>query len=277
MQALASFDGLAIVHAENHAILDELRRQYEAAGKADVAHAGELRPAVMEGEAVHRALAIASLAGCRLLVFHVSAAEAVREIGLAKARGQVCYGEVCSPYLVFDESELSDPERGPAVPTMPPARSAEHREALWDGLAGGTFDVVSTDHIARRRVNGRVPAGGTPSIEVSLALVHDLGVRSGRLSLQRWVEACCVRPAEVFGLPRKGRLLPGYDADLVLFDPERRVEITAARLHSAIDHTPYEGRVVHGFPVTTISRGEVVVSGGELMAPPGRGRLVRGT
>jgi dihydropyrimidinase len=112
---------------------------------------------------------------------------------------------------------------------------------------------------------------------VRLPLVYSEGVRTGRISLQRWVDACCTRPAELFGLARKGRILPGYDADLVVFDPERRVTLSASTLHSNVDHATYEGVEVQGYPIATVSRGEVLVEGGELLAAPGRGRLVERT
>ena len=115
---------------------------------------------------------------------------------------------------------------------------------------------------------------GTSGIEVRLPLTYTYGVRAGLLSAQRWVDVCCTRPAEVFGLTRKGRILPGYDADLVVFDPERRVTLSQASLHSDIDHATYEGFEVCGYPVVTISRGEILVAEGELLAEPGHGRFI---
>ena len=114
---------------------------------------------------------------------------------------------------------------------------------------------------------------GTSGIEVRLALFHTFGVLPGRISLNRWVDACCARPAEVFGLPTKGRLQIGYDADIVLFDPTLELELSHETLHSNIDYSTYEGMTVRGLPVTTISRGEILVEDRELVAHPGRGRL----
>jgi len=278
MQRVADAGGLAIVHAENKAVIDELVRQNEEAGRTGLAWYGLARPSVMEGEAAHRALAIARVAGCRILVFHATAAEVVEEISRAKAAGQQAFGEAVLHYLLLDESLLEDPHVGSAFELSPPLRGERHRAALWAGLANGTLDVISTDHGPRRLMRdpatGRMtPPRGTSGIEVRLALVHDRGVRTGLLTPERWVEVCCTRPAEVFGLPRKGRLEPGFDADLVVFDPEREVAISHTLLHSNLDHSTYEGTTVRGWPVVTVVRGEVVVEDGELRVEPGFGRL----
>ncbi len=277
MQRVAEVDGLAIVHAENMAVIEELTRQNVEAGRTELRFHGNARPAALEGEATHRALTIAQFAGCRVLVFHVTAAAAVDELARAKERGQDAFGESVLHYLLLDESLLEDPVRGSAFELSPPLRSEAAREAQWQGLRNGVLDIVSTDHGPRRLRpdgNGRlVPPRGTSGIEVRLALIHDLGVRTGRISRRRWVEVCCSRPAEVFGLPTKGRLLPGRDADVVVFDPERRVQISHELLHSNVDHSTYEGTTVTGWPATTIVRGHVVVADGELGARPGYGRL----
>ena len=115
---------------------------------------------------------------------------------------------------------------------------------------------------------------GVSGIEARLALVHTFGVNTGRIDLPRWVESCCTRPAELFGLGRKGRLTPGCDADIVVFDPQREVTLSADTLHSELPFASYDGITVHGYPVTTISRGEVIVAGGELLGAAGRGRFV---
>ncbi len=281
MQRVAEAGGLAVVHAENKAVIGELARQNEAAGRTGLRWYGSARPAVMEGEAAHRALAIARVAGCRVLVFHATAAEVVMELARAKETGYPAFGEACLHYLLLDESLLEDPDVGPAFELSPPLRDETHRAALWAGLVDGTLDVVSTDHGPRRLAPGPsgrlVPPRGTSGIEVRLALLHEFGVRTGRLSPERWVEVCCSGPAEVFGLPSKGRLRPGYDADVVVFDPEKEVTLSHARLHSNIDHSTYEGTTVRGYPVVTICRGEVVVEDGRLCVEPGFGQLaVRG-
>jgi dihydropyrimidinase len=276
MEAVAAGGGLAIVHAENYDIITEMRRRLDAEGKTGPRWHVAASPAITEGEAVHQALAFGKLAGARTLIYHQSCIEGVREIRHAKQRGQEVYGEVCVQYLVHTSAvyESGRPEVNTFM-VSPPIREAEHQAALWQGLADGALDIVSTDH------NPRAPRGeprqfvpGSSSIEPRLALVHHFGVNAGRLSLNRWVEVCCTRPAEVFGLARKGRLQPGCDADIVLFDPQRPITLGRETLHSPIEFSTYEGIAITGFPVTTISRGEVLVEAGQFVGQPGRGRFV---
>jgi dihydropyrimidinase len=280
MQEVAALDGIALIHAENDEIIEELLRQNARAGRTARQHNASARPPAMEGEAVYRALAMAEVAGARALIFHLTAAEAVREVRHARSRGQIAHGEACLTYLLLDPSALDDPVSGTALDFSPPLRPVAHRDALWAGLADGTIDIVSTDHGPRRRVRGEDGALSTPpgtaGIEVRLALVYTHGVREGRLSLHQWVDRCCTRPAELFGLERKGRLAPGYDADIVIFDPGRDVALGRETLHSDIDHSTYEGFTARGFPTTTISRGRVLVHDGELLTGPadGHGRFI---
>jgi dihydropyrimidinase len=156
----------------------------------------------------------------------------------------------------------------------PPLRSREHRDALWTGVADGSIDVVSTDHGPRRRAPDETGVmrhrAGTSGVEVRLALMHSSGVLEGRISLPRWVELCCTAPARLHGLQGKGRLAPGCDADIVLFDPAAERTLDAGILHSAIDHSTYDGMRVRGWPVTTIARGEVVVARRRPARRPGR-------
>jgi dihydropyrimidinase len=277
MQQVASCGGLAIVHAEHRAIIEELERQNAAAGRVGPEWHLSARPAELEGEATHRALVLARFAGARALIFHVTAADALEELRAARARGQEVYGEVCTQYVLLGDEDIHDPLSGTALRFSPPLRTPEHREALWAALADRTLDVISTDHGPRRRA--RDEAGnlytppGTSGIEVRLPLFHTFGVLERRISLNRWVDACCTRPALVCGLPTKGRIQVGYDADLVVFDPAQELTLSHEVLHSDIDYSTYDGVTLRGLPVTTISRGEVLVEERELVASPGRGKL----
>jgi len=273
MEIVAAHRGLAVLHAENFDIIKELRRR-RADSETDPQWHLSTAPSITEGEAVHRVLAFARHTGARMLLFHQSCEEGVREIRLAKARGQAVYGEVCVAYLVYTSDDYARTiERGYTIQVSPPIREAHHQAALWQALADGTLDIVSADHGPQPRQPGK-PGRGVSSIETRLSLIHHLGVRQGRLSLNRWVEVCCTNPAKVFGLPRKGQLIPGYDADLVLFDPNKTVTLTPETLHSAIDYCSYDGLTVHGFPVATLSRGEVIVEEGRFVGRPGRGRFI---
>jgi dihydropyrimidinase len=273
MEIVAARKGLAVLHAENFEVIKELRR-VTAEGETDPAWHLATCPSVTEGEAVHRVIAFAKHTGARLLLYHQSCEEGVREIRSAKARGQTVYGEVCVAYLVYTSDDYArTAERGYTILVSPPIREAHHQAALWQALADGTLDIVSADHGPRPRQPGE-PGRGVSSIEARLALVHHFGVRTGRLSVNRWVEVCCTNPANIFGLPRKGQLLPGYDADLVLFDPAKTMTFTPETLHSAIDYCSYDGLTVTGYPVVTISRGEVIVEEGRFVGQPGRGRFI---
>ena len=163
--------------------------------------------------------------------------------------------------------------RAQSLAVRPPIRDAAQRDALWSALAARTIDIVSSDHCPRLPRETSHPAG-VSGIEPRLALVHTLGVGTGRIDLRRWVEVCCTRPAELFGLARKGRLRPGCDADIILFDPKRQVTLSPETLHSPLPFTSYDGMALTGYPVTTISRGEVIVGDGAFVGEAGRGRFI---
>lgn len=274
MEAVAANGGLAVLHAENDDVIVELGRKLAAEGKSGPAWLAASCPPEAEAEAVHRAIVLAGLAGARLLVFHLSCADATHEIAQAKRSGREVAGEVTAHGLVLEQSALRSGDlRAQSLAVRPPLRDAAERDALWAALAAGTVDIVSSDHCPRLPLETSHPAG-VSGIEARLALVHTFGVGSGRIDLCRWVEACCTRPAELFGLSRKGRLRPGCDADIVLFDPQRQVTLSADTLHSALPFSSYEGVALRGFPVTTVSRGEVIVANGAFVGASGRGRFV---
>jgi dihydropyrimidinase len=274
MIAVGAQGGLAVLHAENDDVIGELGRRLEAEGKTGPAWLEASCPPDGEAEAVHRAIALAGLAGARLLVFHLSCAQSAGEVARAKREERAVAGEVTSHGLVLEQPALRSGDlHAQSLAVRPPIRDASQRDALWSALAEGTIDIVSSDHCPRAPLETS-HAAGVSGIEARLALVHTFGVGTGRIDLRRWVEVCCTRPAEVFGLERKGRLRPGCDADIVLFDPHRQVTLSPETLHSALTFASYDGLALTGFPVTTISRGEVIVSGGEFVGEAGRGRFV---
>jgi len=274
MTAVGAHGGLAVVHAENDDVIGELRRRLAAEGKTGPEWLAAACPPAAEAEAVQRAIVLARLAPAPLLVFHLSCAEAAAEVMQAKERGQDVSGEVTSHGLVLEHSALHEGGlRAESLAVRPPLRDAAQRDALWAALAARAIDIVSSDHCPRVPLEDSHPAG-VSGIETRLALVHAFGAATGRIGLPRWVDVCCTRPARIFGLHRKGRLQPGCDADIVLFDPNREVALSPGTLHSAIPFSSYEGITARGFPVTTISRGEVIVAGGDFVGAPGRGRFV---
>jgi len=277
MREIARQGGLAIVHAENDDVIDELTARLATEGKTGPEWLATACPPEAEAEAVRRAAMFAHVAGARLLVFHLSCAEAVDEVAAARRRGVSIAGEATPHGLVIDQAELRSGDlRAQSLAVRPPIREEPHRRALWRGLASGDVDIVSSDHCPRLPMEDVHPAG-VSGVEVRLGLVHTFGVRRGLIDLRRWVDACCTRPATIFGLAAKGRLSPGCDADVVLFDPERRITLSPETLHSAIPFSSYQGIDLHGWPVTTISRGEVIVEDGAFVGEAGRGRFLERT
>jgi dihydropyrimidinase len=239
----------------------------------------------MEAEAIHRLLALASVTGTPLVLAHLSCELGLEAVRRARARGQTVWVETCPQYLLLDEKEYRRPGfEGAKFVMAPPPRRESDRSALWAGLVEGEVDTVATDHCpffyATQKVRGledfsRIP-GGAPGIETRLALMYTHGVRAGGVSAERWVEVCCTDPARRFGLaPRKGTLEVGADADVVVFDPERSVTLSAETLHQNVDYCPFEGWQVRGYPVEVLSRGEVIVRDGVFVGTAGRGGFVR--
>lgn len=263
-QAVAAAGGRVVVHSEIGPLLELLRAQALVAGHRDPIWHERTRPARLEATAIHRAAEIAHLAGCPLHIFHVGCAEGVAEIDAAVARGVQISGETCPQYLLLTADGHLGGADGELYVCAPPLRKLEDQAVLWAALADGRLALVSTDHCPWTRAEKRQPdftmiPGGVPSIESRLALIYSDGVRAGRLSLAQWVQVCCTQPAKLMGLPHKGEIALGYDADLVIFDPERRKTLSANTLHERAGWTPYEGHQVVGWPRTVLVRGEVVV------------------
>ena len=285
MKIAAETGALVMVHAENGDAIDVLVEQALAEGKTDPCYHALNRPCETEGEATNRAIQLARVAGSPLYVVHVSCEEAIEPIRIARDKGWDVHGETCTQYLFIDYSYLEGPDFECAKYVYtPPPRPKENQEKLWTALCTDVLSVISTDHCAflwdGQKTLGRddfskIPNGG-PGLEDRLKMIHEFGVRQGRISLSRMVELLATNPAKLFGLyPRKGTIAVGSDADLVVFDPERRETITAASCHSKTDYNLYEGTEVTGVPETVLLRGQVLVDSGELVARPGVGRFVK--
>lgn len=285
LECVGRAKGIVLVHAENHAVVGRLRAQFIAEGKTAPRFHPLSRPVAAEAEAVERALALAEIARCPLYVVHVSTARGAQSVARARERGQTAFGETCPHYLVLTDAEYERPGfEGAKFVCSPPLRPAENPPVLWSHLASGKLQTVGTDHcpffFSTQKSLGRsaftaIP-NGMPGIEPRLALMHTFGVNAGRLSLNRWVEVCCTAPARIFGLyPRKGTIMPGADADLVLFDPNKELTLGRAILHENVDYTPYEGMRLRGYPVMTLSRGQVIMRDGEFVGERGRGIFLK--
>jgi dihydropyrimidinase len=287
LMAASRHGGLVTIHCENGGAIEALRRQAIAEGRTGVLEHASTRPAILEGEAVARAAALAEVAGASVYLVHLSSAPALAAVREAVDRGVDVLAETCPQYLYLDTARLRGPD-GENFVCTPPLRDPWHAEELWEGLARGTLQTVATDHcpftVADRHAGTRdrpegfadfteIP-GGLPGVETRLALVWR-GVTAGRITEQDWVRLCAEAPARTFGLwPAKGSLRAGSDADVVVWDPNRRQPLDAASLHMNVDHSPYEGMTAVGWPSLVLSRGRVVAADGQPVGEPGWGRYV---
>jgi dihydropyrimidinase len=286
LEAIRDAGGLPVVHAENWDVITTLIDRNLAAGRTSPSWHSQSRPAELEAEAAGRVIDIAAWAGASLHIFHVSCAETVERIAAAKTRGLPVTGETCPQYLFLTDELYDRPGVAGALPVCsPPLRPPGSGEPLWAALTTGALDIVTTDHCpftAAEKATGldnySLIPGGVPSIESRLALIyHGLIARANgdtAGALRRWVDVCSTTPALLFGFAHKGHLLPGYDADIVIFDPQAEMKINNEKLHETAGWTPYEGLSLRGWPVTTISRGDLIVANGEWLGAPGRGRFV---
>lgn len=285
MQVAARTGALVMVHAENGGAIEVLITDAIAAGHTEPVWHGRTRPPETEAEATNRAIQLARIAGCRLYVVHVSCVPALDAVARARASGWEVWGETCTQYLFVDETALAEPEfEGAKYVFTPPPRTEHDQDALWAALADDRLSVVSSDHCAFRwqdqKAIGRddfskIP-NGAPSIEHRLQMLHHHGVRTGKLSLSRLVELFSSEPARLFGLyPKKGAIAVGSDADLIVFDPERKETIRAAEHHSRVDYNLFEGATVVGAPEVVLSRGQVIIEGGALVGNAGRGEFLQ--
>lgn len=279
----ARLGGLVMVHAENGIAIDFIVREAVAAGHTAPLYHALTRPAMLEGEAAQRAIMLATLTEAPLYVVHVSCASSLHAVAAARVKGLPVWGETCPQYLYLDDSCYTKPGfEGARFVCTPPMRSDADREALWLGLERRELQVVSTDH-APFNFKGQKEMGlhdftkipnGLPGVEHRVMLMYD-AVRSGKLDIHHFVDLLCSMPAKLFGLfPRKGTIAPGSDADLVIFDPERAMIISAANQHQRVDYTPYEGMPVQGVPDTVLLRGRVIVRDGEYVGGKGGGQFL---
>jgi dihydropyrimidinase len=277
--------GTICMHAENGGVIDVLVKKALAQGKTAPKYHALTRPARAEAEATHRAIALAEMAGVPIYIVHLSAAEALEMVTEARDRGLPAYAETCPQYLFLSYENYEEPGFDGAKYVMsPPLRPKETQDRLWRGLASNDLQAVSTDHcpfcMKEQKELGRedfskIP-NGAPGIETRMSLVYDGGVRSGKISWNRFVELTSTSPAKIFGLfPRKGTVAPGSDADLVVFDPDRKQTLSAKTLHMKVDYNPYEGREVTGVSETVLSRGKLVVENGRFVGRAGAGSFLK--
>ncbi len=274
MRTAARHGGMLQVHCEEPAIIDPLVADALREGHTACRYHALTRPSSAEGAATRKAIEMARRAEAPLYVVHLSCDEALEAVAEAKQRGQPVYAETCPHYLTFTDAAYDDPEEAQVIKRVisPPLRTRADLDALWAGLRDGVLDVVGSDHVPDRLdTEKRVPAppfpeisNGGPGIETLLAVLYSEGVAKGRISIERLVEVLATAPARRFGLPSKGAIEAGRDADLVIWDPAARRTLRQAELHHTSDYTPYEGMAVQGAIV------DVLVRGGSLGESAGR-------
>ncbi len=275
--------GITMVHCEDECIIDWNTRRLYAEGREQFWNIGEARPPLAEEAAVRRMLLLSRRTGSPLYIVHVSAMESVEAITEARERGVDVFGEVLHPNLVFDP-ELYKRPQGQRYMNYPPNKPIEHRNVLWEAAADGRLHTMASDDFTIKlepKISGDTVdnvTGGTNSVETRMSVFWSEGVAKRNLSVSRFVEMTAAAPAKLFGLyGTKGVIRPGADADLVVFDPDRtHVYDQDSNLHSDCDFSNWDSWEVHGFPVTTILRGHVMVDHGEWVGPEGIGRFVPG-
>ena len=280
----AELGATPMVHAENGDVVAELSARLLAAGNnGPEAHAYS-RPPQVEGEATNRAIMIADMAGAPLYVVHTSCEDSHEAIRRARAQGKRVWGEPLIQHLVLDESEYFDKDWDHAARRVmsPPFRNKQHQDSLWAGLAAGSLQVVATDHCAFTTEQKRYGVGdftkipnGTGGLEDRLPVLWTRGVNTGRLTMNEFVAVTSTNIAKILNMyPRKGAIVEGADADIIVWDPEAEKTIAADTQQSAIDYNVFEGIKVKGLPKYVLTRGEIAVDNGEVHARPGHGQFV---
>src|SRR6187200_2746913 len=260
--------GTICMHAENGGVIDVLVKKALAEGKTAPKYHALSRPARAEGEATHRAIALAEMADVPIYIVHLSAAEALEMVTEARDRGLPAYAETCPQYLFLSYESYEEPGfAGSKYVMSPPLREKTTQDRLWRGLAFNDLQGIATDHCPLCMKEKHLGDGdfskipnGAPGVETRMSLVYDGGVRAGKISMNRFVELTSTSPARIFGMfPKKGTIAPGSDADIVIFDPAKKTTLSAKTHHMKVDYNPYEGRQVTGVTDTVLSRGRIII------------------
>jgi dihydropyrimidinase len=285
MERAATLNALCLIHAENGSVIDIVVSEFLERGETAPHFHAHSRSALAEAEATHRAIAIAEMAGASVYIVHLSNADALLALHHAKEKGLRALAETCPQYLVLsleDQMPGKSWEEAKYVFT-PPLRQKKNQEPLWQALASGELSVVSTDHcpfrFADQKSLGRhdftkIPNGG-PGIENRLQVLWHFGVNAGRITPQRFVQLAASEPARIFGMPTKGEIAPGKDADILLWDPAADYTISAATQSMATDYNLFEGWRVKGNARHVFSRGQQVVANGVFTGYAGHGKFLK--
>jgi dihydropyrimidinase len=287
MSAAGSRGGLICMHAENGIVINEIIKRALAEGRTAPKYHALTRPTIAEAEGVHRAIRLAEMAESPVYIVHLSCADALNQVREARDRGLPAFAETCPQYLFLSIDDYDEGFDGAKYVMTPPLREKWNQQELWKGLKTDDLQVISTDHcpfcMKEQKELGRddfskIP-NGAPGVENRMALIYNGGVVEQRISLNRFVELTSTAAAKMFGLfPRKGTIAVGSDADIVIFDPDKEQTFSVKTQHMNADYSAYEGKTVKGVVDIVLSRGRVVVEGGEFKGKAGDGQfLKRGT
>ncbi|MEW6671805.1 MAG: amidohydrolase family protein [Thermodesulfobacteriota bacterium] len=267
--------GRVIVHAENVEVVNRFKQRLQGQGRNDLAAWAESRPDFAEAEAARRAMYFAELTGCPLHFLHLTSRRALTEISDFKSRYAGISVEVCHPYLFFTTDDMKTPE----MKVKPPFRSRGDIDALWDGIASGRVDSIGSDHVPRpgkTKLDGTwSPVTGVPGSGLLFPVMLSEGYHKRKIPLARIAAVTSTQTARLYNLyPRKGSLAIGSDADMVLVDLDREKTVRASELGSCAGYSPYEGKILKGWPVMVFAGGELIAENGNIMADKGRGRYL---
>jgi dihydropyrimidinase len=273
---------LTLLHCEDGALVRFTGAQLLAEGRGDLVNWGPSRPEFAERAALERAVAICAATRSPIYIVHLSSAAALESARRAQAEGLPVFVETRPMYLHLTSKALEQGQAGKYIGS-PPLRGQADLERLWSGLADGSIHTLGSDHApwsladkTDAELSVVTARQGVADLETMLPMLFSAGVRTGRISLGRFVSLVSTTPARLFGLyPRKGTIAVGSDADLVVLDPQRRRVIDGASMQSRAGYSIYDGTEVHGWPRFTVSRGDVVLEDGEVVASPGRGQWLR--
>ena len=284
LKKMKELGGITAFHCENHTIIEANKKKLVKEGKTSPIYHAKSRPNLAEAEAVRRVLYLAKMAGdAPVYIVHLSCKESLQAVEEARREGQKnIFVETCTQYLTLTE-ECYEREDGLKFIMSPPLRTQEDIDYLWKGLADGQIQNVATDHcpffFGKEKQNGKDDftkcPNGAPGVEERMSLLYSEGVVKGRISMNKFVETACTNPAKIYGLyPKKGVLLPGSDADLIIINPDKKRILKHADMHSAVDYTAYEGMEVSGAIDLVMQRGNVIVNDNVFVGEKGAGEFI---
>ncbi|MBN1057473.1 dihydropyrimidinase [Clostridium botulinum] len=286
LNRLKELQGIMTVHCENDGSIKLLKENYIRKGLTSPLYHCLSRPVETEAEAVNRMINMESIVkDAPLYIVHLSSELGLDYVKMARERGQIIYSETCPQYLVLDESKYNLPNNESLKYVIsPPLRSKRDIEKLWKGINDGYIQTIASDHcpfsFKEDKQKGKDDftkcPNGAPGIEERIPLIFSEGVMNGRISINKFVDLCCTKPAKIFGLyPKKGTIQVGSDGDIVIIDPQKEVTMSNSNLHSNVDYSAYEGIKVKGYPIMTISRGKIIVRDNKFIGKKGYGKFIK--